>query len=468
MKYIGYALFAVLFVLSIVFYQDRMMMPDTSFLIVNILYDDALQIQVGRFVAAFTQFVPFFLSKLHAPLWLILMAYSGSFVAFYAFFYALFAEKWKENRWAWVVLLYCLLMMTHVFYWVQAELHQGMVFVLLSGILVHKAKKWNVATSLLALFSIVTACYSHPLSLFPFLFMMGYLGLNADNLAINRRHILTAVRVFIVIFLLKNYAFPVNYYDTEASEAARQNFHYSWKRLAYLQTFRRFFSVAYLADYWIFIASFLGVIGFYSYQKKWFSAAYLACFVLGYFWFITACYPKDIDQFYIEHFYLPMSLFVAFPLAFEILPAIEIRKKVILVCILSLVRLFAIYRADETYAHRVAYMNEILTKTALEPAKKLVIDAQLIDKKHFLLTWGTGYQALLQSALLSPDSCRLLLFTNEKDRYKLIKSCGNKAVMEFDTFSYQKFPTRYFRLQDTSKYIEVEKEQPWLGNLKNH
>ncbi len=464
MKYLGYCVFLILFVLSIIFYMDRMMMPDTAFLVTHILYSGDLQIQVERFVAVFTQIVPYSLAKIGAPLWVILMGYSASFVVFYTAFFSFFKEYWKDERWAWAVLLYCILMCTHVFYWVQPELHQGTMFILLSGVLLHKIEKWTIPTGILLGFSILTAFYSHPLSVFPFVFMLGYLWLNRENLNINSSIIYIALGVFFGFFILKNYVLTVNYYDADASEMSRQNFYQSWKRFYKLQTFRRFFSVKYLLNYWIFIGSFLGVIGYYFYKKSWLNLAFLSVFVLGYFYFITCCYPQDVDAFYIEHLYLPMSFFVALPLAFEILPIFKINKTAFFVIsILLIIRIVAICNADKIYSHRVNYMNAILEKTKKEPNKKLIIADNLIEKTHFLQTWGTGYQALLQSAAKSPDSCRLVLFTADKTRFDTASKRKNVIVTEFNTFKYEKFPKRYFNLQDTTSYVGIRNPQNWLA-----
>ncbi len=463
MKYLGYSIFFILLILSIVFYMDRMMMPDTSFLITNILYDNALQIQVQRFVAVFTQSVPYIFAKLGLSLNTILIGYSASFVLFYTAFYSIFTEYFKEKRWAWVVLLYCTLMCTHIFYWVQPELHQGTMFILLSGILIHKVEKWTILTSVLLVGAILTGLYSHPLSIFPFLFMWGYLWLNRQNLAIQPRIIYISLAVFSIFFLLKNYLLPLPYYDADASEMSRQNFRLYWKCFFKLPTLRTFFSTTYLRDYWIFIGSFLTVIGFYTYKKAWLLLLWTISFVFGYFFIITCCYPNNVDQFYIEHLYLPMSFFVAFPLAFDILPQLKANKIAqIVILFLFIIRLLTIYNADKIYAHRVNYMQGIIEKTAHDTNKKLLIQDNLIDKRHFIQTWGTAYQALLQSAITSPNDCRQIMFTAQNSYFEFAKDKKNIVLMEFDTLIYQKMPKQYFNIQDTSIYQIVREPQDWL------
>ncbi|MEY4926341.1 MAG: hypothetical protein RI894_777 [Bacteroidota bacterium] len=463
MKYLGYCIFGLLLILSIVFYMDRMMMPDTSFLVTNILYDGTLQIQVQRFVAVFTQIVPYIFAKLGLPLKFILIGYSTSFVLFYTAFYTVFTEWFKEERWAWVVLLYCTLMCTHVFYWVQPELHQGTMFILLSGILIHKTEKWTIFKGVLLIIALLTGLYSHPLSIFPFLFMGGFLGINKQSLAIQPSVIFLSLAVFALFFLLKNYALPLPYYDVDASEVSRQNFQLYWKCFFKLGTFRTFFSATYLRDYWIFIGSFLGVIGFYGYKKAWLSLFWTASFVLGYFFFITCCYPKNVDQFYIEHLYLPMSFFIAFPLAFDILPNLKNNKMAqMTISILFIIRILTICHADKIYAHRVSYMQGVFEKTATDANKKLLIEDNLVEKRHFIQTWGTAYQALLQSAVESPNNCRQIMFTAEKNYFDFAKNKKTMVLMEFDTLNYQKLPKSYFNIQDTSVYRLVREPQDWL------
>jgi hypothetical protein len=440
-----------------------------------------LQVQCERFVAVCTQIVPFLLSKLGASLSWVLRGYSMSFVALNLAFFAFFAHFYRDRRWAMAMLLYTILMCTHVFYWVQAELHQGVPFVLWLGILLQKTKKWTVPLGLLTACILITAIYSHPLTVFLLLFLFGYewLSLSGNEAAalrfeenkiekksfrswfqalpIQKQSIIVVGLAFVAIVLIKKYVLPIPYYDEDAMASGVAGLKTNLKRFYRLNTFRLFFSINSLKDYAVFWLAVTSVVVFYTKNRKWLALSWLTTFFVGYFLLVVCTFPSNIEQFYMEHMLMPLSAFIILPLSFEIIPLYNSKKYFLaILSLLFALRITMIVLAKPIYTHRIERMDAIMSATARLPNRKLIMNEGM-ERKHFLMTWGTGYQSLLQSAEYSPDSCRQVMISGANTQYlQWAKRQNNKVLMEFDTLRYRKLPRQYFNIQDTTRYVEYE------------
>ena len=112
---IGNATFAVLAVLSVVFWRERTMLLDAALQSFFIINDGKLAIQVGRFGATFVQAFPLVASKLGFSLQIVLTFYSLGFVVFHWLCFWLCDKVLKIKPFALAIVLFSTLMTAHTF-----------------------------------------------------------------------------------------------------------------------------------------------------------------------------------------------------------------------------------------------------------------------------------------------------------------------------------------------------------------
>ncbi|MFI5196881.1 MAG: hypothetical protein ACHQD8_07305, partial [Chitinophagales bacterium] len=80
---ISLAAMGVLFVLGAIFYKERVLFADASFILFAIINDNHFAIQVERYGSFITQLFPYLGQKLHLPLNTLMFLYGISFNLFF-------------------------------------------------------------------------------------------------------------------------------------------------------------------------------------------------------------------------------------------------------------------------------------------------------------------------------------------------------------------------------------------------
>src|SRR5688572_6642136 len=75
--------FLLLGILSVIFYQERVVFIDIAFQLFHMLKDGTFAIQHNRTGAFLTMSFPLLASKLGLPLKLVMLSYSAGFIAYY-------------------------------------------------------------------------------------------------------------------------------------------------------------------------------------------------------------------------------------------------------------------------------------------------------------------------------------------------------------------------------------------------
>ncbi len=453
-KLLGISTFAVLFGLAGVFYLERIGHIDMAFQTFLILKSGSLEIQSGRFGAAVTQVWPWAAQALGLPLPTVLLAYSLGHVLWPAlvFGWCCWLRAWP---WAVVLLLVVVGMPTHTFYWLS-EMPQGLVF--LVGLLAWINFGFRVSgfglrfivQSLAFIAAVVTAFYFHPLVLYAAVFGCLFFMLEKSDSAKWPLHGamlgVLAATIFVKYNLLK-----LDWYDAVAVERA-EAFGQLWPHWFDLPSHRDLLRYC-TSDYWFLPAGLLASVGFYVWEKRWLKAALVGLYPLGYVLLVNIPFHESSHQFYMENLWLPLGLFAALPLVFDVLPGLlSGRGQFIVLALVLTASLLRIGLAHRPWSDRLAWEQHFLNKTAQFPTQKLLLTEQQVPLDTLKLVWGTPYEFLLLSALASPDSARCILVTNEPQRYDTLLTKPRLFLGTFKNYPYEQLPERYFRLRDTTAY----------------
>ncbi len=451
---LGTAAYAALAVLAAVFYLERMTFMDMSFQTFHILRTGSMQIQSGRFGAAFTQVFPWLAQAAGLPLKGVLLTYSLGHVLYYYVVFLLVTLWLRQWKWGLVLLLLSTLMTTHTFYWLS-EMPQGLAFLVLVLAWLHargdlRALRWWEFPVLAA--ALVTAYYFHPMVLYAMLFCsMFFLTGRSASQGLRVLYLLST-GIFLAVSFVKYKVLKPDWYDT-MSLARAEAFRDLWPNWFDIQSNKDFLHWC-LSDYYMIPLLVILNTGFYIRKKNWLRAALSAFFPAAFVLLVNVPFHEGDNQFYLENLYLPLALFTAVPLVFEVLPGLLSGQWIfIILAAVITIRIGHIYAAHRTWTDRMHWEQAFLQKTANLPNRKLLLSEKQVPMENLILSWGTSTEFLMLSALEHRDSARCILVDETPERFDSLLNRPRLFLGEFRNYTFDELPARYFHLQDTSAYV---------------
>jgi hypothetical protein len=456
---IGVIAYLLLGVLAAVFYLERTVFTDIAFHTVTILKKKTLFIQNQRFVAAFTQLFPLAAQGMNLSLKGVLMAYSVGFVAYYGLIFlavTLWLRQWKMGL---VMLLLSTLMVTDTFYWIQSELPQGLALLALTFAVMLRYRTpegfagWQLGLLFVLWFAVA---YAHPMLAFPAFFMLIFFWRKSPSRTAIHPKLVVASGIFVLlILLLKNKVLGSSGYDTEAMSRVSnlQKLFPNYFDLASNRDFLRWC----LTDFYLLPIGFFATEIFYFWQKKWNKLLLFNAFFFAYLLLVNVSIPDGFHRFYLENLYLPLSLFVAVPIVFDVLPRFGENGEwpkwgfgLLALCLV--VRLVNIGLAHRLWTARLDWERNFMKEN---PGKLLVPESNVpMDK--LLMSWGSSFEFMLLSSLENPSDTRLIAIDEDPNRLTWATDRPRAVITEWEMWDYDQLPHRYFNPQDTTLYIKVE------------
>lgn len=453
-KYLGVCVYAILLILAILFYKERTIFMDASFICFSVIKDGALAIQDFRFGSAITQIFPLISSQLGLPLQAVLLSYSIGFIIFYATIYCVIKYWFKNEMLSLVLLLFNLLMVSQTFYWIQSEQIQGTALLLFyfalqfKNPIEYRYPEINISISYLLLF---TVAFIHPILVVQFIFISLFLFFsNKDNSEFRRKNQIIS-RVFFYIFILAiKMVFFKNQYDSGAINNMKN----------FISLFPNYISIAsnknfiyYLITDYYLAAILLVLISVYYYRKaEWIKLSLMNIFFFGFLLIVNVSYKDGADKFYIESHYLSLSIFIIIPFVFDYLPTLEMKKVHYLISSIILIRLVYIFFNHIPFTDRLNWEREFLMKN---DHKKIIKWDNNVPKDTLFMTWATPYEFWLLSTIEKKET-RSIVFLDHENELDWALSKNKSFVTKWGVFDYNQLPKKYFILNDTTPYIKIK------------
>ncbi|MCB0530579.1 MAG: hypothetical protein KDD14_00200 [Saprospiraceae bacterium] len=450
---LGTAVYMILLVLAAVFYLERMAVLDMAFQTFQILRTGSLQIQSGRFGAAGTQFFAWAAQAINLPLKAVLYSYSLGHVLYYFLIFLIITLGLRQWKWALVLVLLSTLMTTHTFYWLS-EMPQGLAFLIL--ILawldfkgeIKALRWWEYPVCIVAL---IAAFYFHPMVLYAMLFCAMFFFFEKQRSKGNRTLFLCAALIFLITALVKYKVLKLDWYDAMSLERAKA-YGALWPHWFAIKSNRDFLQWC-LFDYYLVPILTAVNTGFYIWKKQWLKAVLATFAPIGFVLLVNVPFHQGDNQFYLENLYLPLAIFTAVPLIFDVLPSTLPEKRIWLaIAGISALGLLRITLAHRNWSARVNWEQGILEKTASLPNRKLILTEEQAPMDTLILSWGSAYEFLLLSALEHPDSARCLIIDEAAWRFDSLRNEPDLFLGEFKNYPFEALPKRYFNCQDRSGY----------------
>lgn len=453
--YAGLFVYVFLCIIAAQFFVERIVFLDTAFTVFHIAKDGNFAIQISRFGDGLSRILPLAAYAFGQPLHTICQLYSVGFVLVYFACYLIFGTYLRQYGLALVILMVNILFVSDSFYWPTSQAPQAiaLTMVLLATLWNKKTANLGNMEMLISAALVVTIAFFHPLMALCFLFIAGFFILRNDN-HIDRKLMLAVGLVFAFSLLVKTLFFRDQY--ERQSLSGIKNFIRLFPN--YFDTYanRNFLTAITTKYYWIAIV-FILTLAKYLKDKQYKMAFFFSGMVLGYLLLVNTSYPTDkTPAFYIEVLYLPLGLFLALPLLFDLLPAWRTQYAAAMVVLIMISGGWRIYSSHSLYTARVNWERRFLQQYG---HKKMIVSSKTAGAAHLQMLWGTPYEFWLLSTMENGYSASIII--DDSPAHRAWAAEKNKdLIVNWDVVPYKGLNPHYFRLTDTTTGYQIDPVLP--------
>lgn len=434
--YAGFITFLVLAVLSLVYYQERMIFTDGAYYLFQLVKENKFVVFHHRFVALLTQMLPYAARHFEWSLNSIALLYSVSFplISFLIFLWCYKVDV--TGKWALVALLTPLLFTTATFFWAFSEMQQGILLSLLFFAFEWRnnyKQRWHWLLLPVILFS-------HLWSVIVFGYLVLFFLLRRQ---ITLKQVQQLFAVCCSILLLK-YLFLNDPYD-HGSMGGLRNFLRLFPFYLSTYSFRNFIQNIPTQYYWLIILLAMNT-AYYWRSKNWLQLCLQLVSFGGCLLMVTVCFPNAVTpHYYVENLLQPLAVLVLLPFVFDVLPqrsTIAANTVITAMIISGLLRIIIhapVYEKRLDCLHKIYEQNKN-HKTII--ANKASMNTQLWD------VWATPYEFWIIAQLQHAPTPAIII----TDSVLTMQQQGNNPRVFLNTWCatpYNDYPTLYFQFKDT-------------------
>jgi hypothetical protein len=456
-KILAHTFFIVLFVFAVVFYIERILYADGSFYTFKILCFEKFNIESGRYMAFLTQILPLILVKMHAGLKAVMVSYSVSFVVIYYLIFLICMYVFSSFRAGLATTFVLFLGISDCSMYPLTELQLGLIFcVLFYGFLeyyfLHEqqftfAKK---AAQLLFGGMIILMClFSHPTTLFPVFFILGFQYI--DKGLYKNKTIYFFAFLALVFYSAKFLSVDRNSYEGQQMGPLKN-------MLAILEKFSNINSVHFFLKfilkgiYVLPLLLFLVTIVYYFVKRNYLKLAFIIVTTFGFFIILMVVFsPGDIDV-GMEKNIMPLWIFIALPFVHDLLfhKFRHFFVQPLIYTVVVIAGLTWFYRATVIYSDRLNYMKQLIeTSSDTVQSSKIIVEKKNLNIYRVGSTWSYANETLLLSSLDGPQNAKTVYVVDDRNQLKdddLQKNDVYLCVPFWLKWNYSSLNQRYFQL----------------------
>jgi len=446
---LGLLVYMFMLALSVLFYKERAILSDSAYDLFHVLRG-VPDYNMVRFAGFVPKLAAIAAVKAGAGISGVLLSYSVATVLFYFIIYCICGSVLKKYEHALIVLLCNVLVVSECFYYIPSELPQGMAFFALFLAVLPGIKEGSIARHLCIILFTIVLGFFHPLMLF----VLGYSAVFfwfRNQAGISRKTLLEIVAVFSVLVLLKMFVIRTQY--EQHSMSGLKNFVTQFPHYFTLYSDRQFLHHCFTEYYWIPLIFFFAG-GFYFVHKQWARLLFFAGSVAGYILLVNISYPsKETASYYMENLYLPVSMFLALPLVFDVLPAPAVRRFALPLFVLIIATFCVrIYAGQSVFGTR---LNEERKVLAEYDEKKIILSSKRVNTDVLQMLWPAPYELLLLSACEKGKAASVII-DDDPGRRPWAANERKSLIVNWNTFPYRMLPGKYFHFTDTLSGYTVD------------
>ena len=457
-RWLGYAIWLVMAVMSVAFYKERATFMDGGFQLTELINSGELGIYHHRLTNPLTQIMALIAIKMNLSLKVVMIAYSLNFIFFFALIYHFITTWCKNDFLAWTQISFFTLLTTDSFYFLTPEFYQGMSLLLLWFAMILRFdfwQKWLFPALLLLLIPII---FDHLLLSAFFAFLWCFFYLHEAKLRRLEYWLLAAGMIGIFVI---HQEFFTSWYDAMKTKGFRENLEMYFPNfqnipahLIFLKkcvTTYYFFPVALLTLSIAYISSFFRnsktkIERFYPLLKLALVLGFCFCYLL----IIHIGDPNTPYIFYSEVNYIGLAIPITIALFFDFAPRDKKENMLLIaVVIIMFIRLSTITYTHKKFAGRHDWMRHELY---MSKSNRLIINGKDAPQEIYIQDWSIPYESLLITALKGPREAKSLLIATDKEQYEDFLEKENLLLEVMRQTNVEKLNKNYFDMTN-GKYL---------------
>ena len=412
---LGHLSFILLFILSFLFFKERVLFSDTAFQYFKIINFEKLNIEASRYGAILPELPILVAMKLGANLKWLTIIYSGSFILLYYLVFLCCVYFLKNVPAGLSVVVVLILCISQSFFHPVTETHQSLVFsILVYAILQYSGFHYPVVRYLLALAIMVLVFFTHPVAVYPLVFIVGYVAIDKNQLRSPAPYLFVVIIGILTVtkVLLTN---ENSYEGKFFSELLKSPSIILELPHTYSTKFfvKRIFKLYFLLTFFE-----LALIVYLVSKKKYIKLIWQIA-ASGFFMIITLLtYNQGDSDMMMERAFMPLTIFVAIPLLKETIEENKFRiVKFALLTAVVLISTNRIYQQGKKFRERTRFNQEILSKTSHLANRKFIVDRNEMEK-HYLTFWSHSFETLILSAITDNMPTQTIFPSNDLNKLK--------------------------------------------------
>lgn len=448
--HIGILTYSILFLLSVIYYQERVVLFDNSFYLFEMIRTEGFCVQRYRIISILPQIPAWLAIKIGAPFVIVSILFSAGYSMFYFSIYLIIGRILQKYRLALVLLLVNTLIVSHTFFWNISELYLGigmsiLYFTICTQRTIESLRVWQ---HILLFFLLVFITSSQPLILFPFSFLTVYLF---KKRVLDGRVALYIAASFLSLYLVNRIYFT-DWYDADKLDAVKNIkalFPYYFNLESNYLLLKDIFS-GYLFAVVIWMIS----IAFYLKRKMYIELVKTNAFLLGYLFLVNVSFPSGVESFYMENMYLVLSMAVGSIFIFDIAPRFKkffhsylFLLTIVIACFIRIV----LYQQE--YANRIDWYKDFFSKTEYQ---NIALPADVAPNDILTMSWSVPFEVSILSTIEYGSTYGLVFLDELNERKEEQPIFEGHFVTPWNRFPYDEFSKEYFNFSDQPYFVKYE------------
>lgn len=394
-------LFAVLAILAVVFFEERLC-ADSSYYLMRVINHESFWVEHNRFVLVFSQWLPLLAVKLGFGLKTVLWLYSIGHVLFFYFIFLITRYIYHNYQTGFLLILIQTLGIMSGFFVPMFELYYCAALLVLFSVILHDSNRLIDKWLLAGLSFFILTGHPYASLLMALIVVLHFL----ENKWKKWTSYGLIALVFVGVFIFKKY--HVTEYERGKTLAFLNNLQHAKYDFAYLKALLKFLMV----NYWeLLLLGFLTGVVLIKRKYFWRGTAIALIFLLTLAMVNVSYYGFELSR-YQEQVYFPLSFIVAYAFVQYVWKTDAIQLKgilTVLVLVLIAFRLSGIIHEGKEFSDRV---NEIKAQIAVvkkQDGTKFVIHERNLK---YSANWSYPIESMLFSSYDTKEET-VTICTNE-------------------------------------------------------
>lgn len=443
-------IFFTLFILSLIFYLERVAFIDSSYHLFKLINAQSLTYEAGRYGAFLTKWPALLLIKTGASLKVVMFVFSSWFILWYYLIF-LFITYALKNRKVGIALAVSLVTgYGNTFFHCVTETHQALVYCLLFYAWISNKYTWHISFQIFfGIILIILSFLTHPISILVILTLLGF-HLAKDN---NYKEffnytflIVIAVMVGLKLVFTDGNSYEGQFFDLKDIVTSFKTRMFGW--VFYFRNILFLYftpTLAFIVIVWIAL------------KQKSLTSIY-ASFSSVVLLFLLILFYKGGADVMKERAILPFcTVIILFLTELFLKDNLDTKITKSYIIITSFIGIAVIFSMSSSHSKRISRYQTAFDSNVFEKTKKIIVPRKAIDNKNLMVTWSIPYETLLISAVEGLDKSKSI-FPRLKSELNSIDITDNKLMLGAPFYlkhNASEINKNYFLLDDCG-YIKLD------------